>query len=60
MIIKTVTAGDYTANIFANAMVDVFEKNTLIDNPGPWDTVDGAIDWATLIVLEFAENGRPS
>jgi hypothetical protein len=38
--------------------VRVFYKNALIDNPGPWGDMDGAMAWAEAIVARWAIEGH--
>jgi len=58
IVIHTFTAGDYSAQVFDDAMVEIRYQGLLIDRPGPWGDCDGAIAWADLIVQKFAVDGH--
>lgn len=59
MITNTYTDGDYKAEVDDNHMVYVYFFDELIDNPGPWRTLEGAESWASEIVVKYAIEGHP-
>jgi hypothetical protein len=52
-------AGPYKAIVKDDNTVDVYNGDTLIDWPGPWDTPEGAHAWAAAIV-ETLNNPEPT
>lgn len=52
-------AGPYKAIVKDDNTVDVYNGDTLIDWPGPWDTSEGAHLWAAAIV-ESLNNPEPT
>jgi len=58
LVINTFTVGDYTARVFDDAFVEIDYKQTTIDRPGPWGTIDGAVSWAELIVQKYSVDGH--
>jgi hypothetical protein len=52
------TEGDYNATVTDDWKVEVTYLGTLIDNPGPWSTLEGAQLWAQAIVGDYSINGH--
>lgn len=58
MIIETFTQGDYTARVFENKTVEVETAGIVFERPGPWRTIEGAIEYAQTIVGKYALDGH--
>jgi hypothetical protein len=50
----TYTAGQYTATITDDLIVEIRHGQELIDWPGPWDSIESASAWAQARIAELA------
>lgn len=58
MTLEVFTAGDYEARVLDTLIVEVRYKDTLIDWPGPWGDIEGAVQWAERIVEKYSIDGH--
>lgn len=49
-IIATYTQGAYTAQVTDDFYVELSKNGLIIDRPGPWGDLEGADQWAQIIV----------
>jgi hypothetical protein len=44
---------NYTYNITAELIVEIFIDGTLVDFPGPWTDLEAATGWAEIMISDL-------